>query len=88
VVWREGMEMGAHDDICQGKFPNREYSALVYLNDDYEGGYTLFPDIEFGITPERGTLVVFKGGTLRHAVSKVTKGNRYTALSWLHPGAP
>lgn len=65
-------------------FQTKHYSSLIYLNDDYEGGELYFPEYDFAIKPEVGTLICFKGdeNTL-HGVKKVTDGIRYTiSLFW------
>jgi len=65
-------------------FQTKHYSSLIYLNDDYEGGELYFPEYDFAIKPEVGTLICFRGdeNTL-HGVKKVTDGIRYTiSLFW------
>jgi predicted 2-oxoglutarate/Fe(II)-dependent dioxygenase YbiX len=65
-------------------FPYRNFAAILYLNNDYEGGRISFPN--FGnFCPEikPGMLVAFPG-TLQylHGVSRVTSGMRYTIASF------
>lgn len=65
-------------------FQTKHYSSLIYLNEDYEGGELYFPEHDFVIKPEVGTLICFKGdeNTL-HGVKKVEAGTRYTiSLFW------
>lgn len=65
-------------------FQTKHYSSLIYLNDDYNGGELYFPEYNFSIKPEVGTLICFKGdeNTL-HGVKKVESGVRYTvSLFW------
>lgn len=38
-----------------------EYAALLYLNDDYEGGEIYFPQYDLHIKPESGDLIFFPG---------------------------
>ena len=47
---------------------------MVYLNDEFEGGFTEFD--EFNIWPEKGMAVLFNH-KLRHAGSIVTSGTKY-----------
>ena len=65
-------------------FQTKHYSSLVYLNDDYEGGELYFPEHNFSIKPEVGTLVCLKGDEHSlHGVKKIESGIRYTvSLFW------
>jgi predicted 2-oxoglutarate/Fe(II)-dependent dioxygenase YbiX len=55
------------------------YSALIYLNDDYEGGELCFPLHGIEIKPKPGTLIMFPGNCMYlHEVKKVLSGHRYT----------
>ena len=81
VLWREGMEMGAHVDNLPPHFPHRQYSALVYLN-ECEGGETFFPDTGKAVAPQKGRMILFPSGE-RHGVTRISKGERYTLASWL-----
>jgi hypothetical protein len=51
---------------------------MVYLNEDFEGGYTDFED--FKIWPAQGMAAVFNH-KLRHEGSTVTKGTKYVLRS-------
>jgi predicted 2-oxoglutarate/Fe(II)-dependent dioxygenase YbiX len=58
-----------------------EYSLLtfmVYLNDDYKGGRTLFEDCH--IVPERGTALIFRH-ELKHEGEKILAGTKYVFRS-------
>ena len=60
------------------------YTALLYLNDDYEGGEIIFYDGEWlnknngtAYSPKPGTLIYFKGNTdYPHSINKVISGMR------------
>jgi predicted 2-oxoglutarate/Fe(II)-dependent dioxygenase YbiX len=55
------------------------YSALIYLNDDYEGGELCFPLHGIEIKPKPGTLIMFPGNCMYlHEVKEVVSGQRYT----------
>jgi|688.fasta_scaffold36939_4 hypothetical protein len=55
------------------------YSALIYLNDDYEGGELCFPLHGIEIKPKPGTLIMFPGNCMYlHEVKEVVSGHRYT----------
>jgi prolyl 4-hydroxylase len=51
--------------------------AVIYLNDDFEGGMTCFPQVVRTIKPQRGAGVVFEAG-LQHYVTAVARGLRYS----------
>ena len=55
----------------------RHFSAVLMLNDDYEGGFLKFPnqDVQYRLKP--GQVIVFRGDENNpHGVSEVTKGMR------------
>jgi hypothetical protein len=63
-----------------------DWSGLLYLNDEYEGGILEFPREKFSIKPKTGTFIFFKGShDLPHGVSKVEKGKRNTIVSFFWP---
>ena len=61
-----------------------DYSSLLYLNDDYEGGELFFPEFDLTIKPKLGDLITFPTNSMYlHAVKEVKCGTRYTIqLSW------
>ncbi|MGN6500780.1 MAG: 2OG-Fe(II) oxygenase [Tsuneonella sp.] len=64
---------------------------LIYLNDGYSGGRTLFSEIPFTVEPVAGDAVVFDGldasGALlrasRHAGEPVAQGVKWMATRWI-----
>jgi hypothetical protein len=67
--------MATHKDSKVGE----EMGALMYLNDDYEGGELTYTDPEGNkktIKPKTGDMV-YCPSWYPHGVNKVTKGNRY-----------
>ncbi|XP_074125158.1 prolyl 3-hydroxylase 3 isoform X1 [Sminthopsis crassicaudata] len=66
----------------------RDYSGLLYLNDDFQGGDLFFtePDaltVTAQVRPQCGRLVAFSsGGENPHGVWAVTKGRRCTLALW------
>lgn len=87
TTWPAGYEMPPHEDYAQGDFPHRDFAAVIYFNTNYEGGEIYFPDLMVGtvieIKPDLGTLLLFRGGDIKHGVRKITSGERYTAITWL-----
>lgn len=71
------------------KFP-RTLSVIIFLNNDYEGGELNFHDphdhkkIYKTIKPEPGKCVMWPSNFMYpHSVSEVTKGRRFTIVSWI-----
>ena len=72
--------------------PDRQIVALLYLNDNYQGGELYFPNIQgangqpLQIKPKAGDFVLF-GGDDRylHGVKEVTQGERYVVTLWFAP---
>ena len=56
------------------------FAAMLYLNDDFEGGSTIFEHFE--CKPETGKLIIFSNSQYLHHVSKVEKGERYVLSFW------
>ena len=69
------------------KSPRREWTCILYLNDDYTGGETYFPPSDyypFGtqIEKEVGDGLLFQGIYHGHGVFKVRKAPRHTLAIW------
>jgi len=61
-----------------------EFSAMVYLNDDFEGGYLNFPNENIKLKTKPGTLVYFNGEVdLPHEVTEILEGSRKNIASFL-----
>jgi predicted 2-oxoglutarate/Fe(II)-dependent dioxygenase YbiX len=62
---------------------DRDLSLLLYLDDDYSGGEITFPNFDFKIRPNAGTLLMFPSDCrYLHGVLPVTDGIRHTIVSW------
>ena len=69
------------------KSPRREWTCILYLNDDYTGGETYFPPSDyypFGtqIEKEVGDGLLFQGIYHGHGVFKVRRAPRHTLAIW------
>ena len=63
---------------------DRDISILYYLNDDYEGGELEFTQLGVTIKPKKGMMVAFPSYfEYTHRVHPVTKGTRYTIVTWV-----
>lgn len=68
-----------------GPSTGRWISAILYLNDDYEGGELEF--VTFGATykPKAGTLVIFPSNyAYTHIAHPVRSGTKYALVTWIN----
>lgn len=62
---------------------DRDFSLLIYLNDDFEGGAIYFNNFDLRIQPKAGMLVAFPSDyRYLHTAEKVISGERYAIVSW------
>jgi hypothetical protein len=65
------------------KVLDRDYSLLLYLNDDFDGGAVYFHHFDFTYQPKKGDLLIFPANnTYLHEAREVTEGRRYVVVSW------
>ncbi len=64
------------------------HSLIIALNPqtDYVGGGTYFRSLGRAVRPAQGHLVLFPGGTLKHAGHPITSGTRYIIAAFLFLG--
>lgn len=65
----------------------RDYSSIVYLNDDFEGGEFIFAKdkdtVQASVKPKCGLMVAFSAGKENlHGVKAVKKGRRCALAMW------
>lgn len=93
VRWFPGMHQPPHaDDMTDAAderkaevewFNHRHYGAIIYLNDDYTGGQTFYPNHDVAITPKAGMLAVHPGDPNHlHGVTEIGGTIRYTLASF------
>ena len=82
--YRTGAAMGTHIDRNTDN-PNNtmDWTALLYLNDDYEGGELYFPGTDTHLSPSAGS-IVFLPCLLEHACLEITKGEKYYIFTFMH----
>lgn len=91
--YRIGEEYRNHYDAYGGswKGPQRKYTALIWLNDGFEGGETHFPRIGLSVKGAPGDLLVFtnideegrRDDRMEHASLPVTQGEKWLASRWI-----
>jgi prolyl 4-hydroxylase len=75
-----------HQDTGPG-FEDRYFSIVCYLNEEFEGGQTSFPGLDFSVTPVAGKAIVFPSNYL-HCSEVVTRGEKFVLVSWINGPAP
>lgn len=89
--YRQGQQFRLHSDAIAGAENQRVATMLLYLNDDFSGGETVFPDLELTIRPRAGDGLLFSnvdsaGKTeprMRHAGAPVRLGTKWLATRWI-----
>lgn len=72
-----------NNELIWKKSTERDLSMVFYLNDDFEGGDFIFPDLKIRVRPEPGMMVCFPSNHhYKHGVEPVTKGKRYSIVCW------
>lgn len=78
-----GQEYKAHADGQTAS--GRAVSAIVYLNDDYEGGEVEFVNFGVKIKPKAGMLLLFPSNyPYTHIAHPVKSGTKYAIVTWIH----
>ena len=93
-----------HYDACEGnkefcermdgKYGPRLFTVLFYLNDNFEGGETVFPKINKVVKPEKGKAVIFRnvnddGIIIKQALhggEPIKSGEKWIANKWIRLG--
>ena len=93
VTMLEGAMLHSHrdeDPNSDGEFDGKKRSHVcsIILNDDYEGGYLLFPDQNESVRPKAGSMVFFPGYYVSHGVSEILKGTRRVLLVFFYDVLP
>ena len=87
--YRPGQQYRPHHDAGAGAL--RHWTALIWLNDDYGGGETDFPDVGVRAKGAIGDLMIFHNvdasgspdGRMIHAGLPVTSGTKWMASRWI-----
>ena len=65
------------------KSTDRDLSIVYYLNNDFEGGDFVFPELKIRVRPEPGMMICFPSNHhYMHGVEPVVSGKRYSIVSW------
>jgi len=87
-IYKKNKQMSPHCDHIHSIFDGKNkgvpiLSLLGVLNDNYQGGkFVMFENMEFEI--KQGDVLIFPSNFLYpHKVEPVTKGTRYSFISWV-----
>ncbi|HEV2593745.1 MAG TPA: 2OG-Fe(II) oxygenase [Sphingomicrobium sp.] len=86
-----GQEYRPHVDYVEGAEVPRLWTALIYLNEDYEGGETAFVRKGIEVRGQTGDVLVFRNArddgapdrSSEHAGRPVVAGTKYLATRWV-----
>jgi hypothetical protein len=82
LKYSTGQEYKVHADSGPGVI--RDISAILYLNDDYEGGELEFPYFDVKIKPSAGMYILFPSSfPYAHIARPVISGTKYAVVTWL-----
>lgn len=89
-----GQEYKPHLDALAGLKNQRICTAIAYLNQDFEGGATVFPLLSISVRLGAGDVLIFRNVDadgepdlrLRHAGEPVTGGVKWIATRWIRSG--
>lgn len=74
--YNENAHMGPHVDL-NDKNKYLQYTVVVYLNDDYEGGELFFPNHNVKVKPKAGSIAMYPSGDpYVHQSLNITKGRK------------
>jgi len=88
VLWNAGCYMDRHVDNLGPRLFMRYVSAVLYLNQNFNGGSTFVSvngsgSEDFVVTPSTGTVLSFLSNNKNsHGVTKITAGKRGTLAMW------
>ena len=77
VHYPQGGYFDLHTDqisntCSQGKTTNRVATVIVYLNDNFDGGYTVFPTLRALVKPQTGKALFFRYDYANQNLNKLT----------------
>jgi prolyl 4-hydroxylase len=86
-----GQEYREHFDYLHGLDNQRTHTVLIYLNDGYAGGETIFGQTGLTIRGAKGDAILFRNvlddGAVdplsRHRGATITSGQKYIASRWI-----
>jgi predicted 2-oxoglutarate/Fe(II)-dependent dioxygenase YbiX len=75
--------MWPHEDGGNPDDPRKIiFGIAIYLNDDFDGGELIYPDLGLSVTPKAGSMAIHNAD-LKHQVFPVTSGARYSITTFV-----
>jgi prolyl 4-hydroxylase len=89
--YKPGQQYRPHFDFVRASENQRVLTALVWLNDDYEGGETAFLKTALAVRGRKGDGLIFRNALAdrsvdplsEHAGLPVTRGTKFLASRWI-----
>lgn len=89
--YKGGQEYKPHFDFVRSEQNQRFKTVLVYLNHDYKGGETVFPEIGLSVKGRKGDALIFTSALpdrsvdplSKHAGLSVSGGVKYLCTKWI-----
>jgi hypothetical protein len=81
IRYRKGGHYLPHSDAGRD-LPERYFTVVCYLNDDFEGGRTSFPSLDSVVKPKAGRAIVFPSRYL-HCAEPVSEGEKFVLITWV-----
>jgi prolyl 4-hydroxylase len=89
--YKGAQEYKPHFDFVRSETNQRFKTVLVYLNHDYKGGETYFPEIDLKVKGRKGDALIFTSALpdrsvdplSKHAGLPVTQGVKYLCTKWI-----
>jgi prolyl 4-hydroxylase len=89
--YKGGQEYKPHFDFVRSEQNQRFKTVLVYLNHDYKGGETCFPEIDLKVSARKGDALIFTSALpdrsvdplSKHAGLPITAGVKYLCTKWI-----
>tara|TARA_B100001939_G_C16882598_1_gene591642 strand:+ start:313 stop:912 length:600 start_codon:yes stop_codon:yes gene_type:complete len=92
--YKEHFDAKSEDHYQKDKsFSQRKYSIIIYLNDNFIGGETVFPKKNISVKPLQGRLLLFSNMLNEtnyvhpfssHLSNKIVKGEKWILSTWHH----
>ena len=92
--YKEHFDAKSEDHFQKDKsFSQRKYSIIIYLNDDFIGGETVFPKKNISVKPLQGRLLLFSNMLNEtnyvhpfssHLSNQIVKGEKWILSVWHH----
>lgn len=76
--YTEGGSIGLHTDVKPSE-DSGDYTAVIYMNDDYDGGELGFPELGIEIKPKSGDMLIFPIW-YPHYANRSTNGVKYISI--------